>query len=426
MNLVKAVDRLLKTRWAFGLADLDRLMDMAIAGPPTYAGIPVSEKSALRLPAAWACVDLISKAGAILPGQVYRKLRGKGLRDRELATSHYLYPLVHDRVNPWLPANEWRRVVIGHLLGWGNHYSWIEWTAANVPKALWVLPPEKVQVKRKSVTDPIQYFIFNDATGQWEEFPASDILHIRGLGYDGTVGYSPVSMMRQTFGLAAAHEQSSALLHKNGITQRLILSTPGTLSPDQTKELKKSFAEANEGIQNAHKAIVLQAGLTATPFSINPRDAQFLEGAKYTDSKIYQIYGVPPHMVGDTEKSTSWGTGIEQQTIGFVTFTLLPLMDVIETWLAMKLLPDKTDYFVEYEMKGLLRGDTAARAAWYRTMIELSVYSPNRVLAAENEEPYEGGNVYRRPLNTAFVDETGATVAYTAPGGTPNETQTAA
>lgn len=396
------------------LDNLDRWIELGDGGGYSSSGTFVSEKRALCLPAAWACIDLISKLGAVLPGHVFR--RDANGRDREKANDHYLYPIVHDSANPTLPANEWRRIALGHILGWGNHYSWIEWDRRPIPRYLWPLPPNKVKVQRKSATGPIQYFI-QDAQGQWVEFAAEDILHVRGLGFDGTVGYSPVSMLQETFGLAMAQQQSAGAMHRNGISSRLVLEYAGTATPDQIKALSQSFQEANAGLGNAHKAIVLQAGFTAKPISISPRDAQFLEQSKYTDAKIYQIYGVPPHMVGDTEKATSWGTGIEQQTIGFVRGTLLPAMDLLETWMAMKLLPDRTEYFIEYDFKGLLRGDTAARAEWHRAMVEMGVYSPNDVLRYENEDPYEGGEVFRRPLNTAFVDKTGKVVALTPPGG---------
>lgn len=399
--------------------NLDRWIEIGAAGG-TYSGKYVSQETALHLPAVWACFDLRTKAAGVLPGHVYRR-RKDGTNDRELARDHYLYPLVHDRVNPWLTANLWRRLVVANLMGWGNHYSWIEWDRRPIPRAFWPLPPESVKVERKSATGPIQYFIRVGDTQTWKEFPAEDILHIRGMG-DATVGWSPVRMMAETIGLGLARQDSASELLKNGVTQRLVLEYAGTANKDQMKILKDTL---NESLKTSSKAIVLQAGFTAKPFSINPTDAQFLEQAKYTDSKIYQIYGAPPHMVGDTEKATSWGTGIEQQTIGFATYTVLPDMDLIETAIDAKLLPDQSEIFTEYELKGLLRGDTSARSAWYRAMIELGVMSPNGVLRAENEDPYQGGDVYRRPLNTAFVDKSGKVVQFTppgaAPGGSPDE-----
>jgi HK97 family phage portal protein len=130
------------------------------------------------------------------------------------------------------------------------------------------------------------------------------------------------------------------------------------------------------------------------------------------------MYGVPPHMVGDTEKSTSWGSGIEQQKDGFVTFTMQPWMELIETWLEIALFPKgQRLHFVEFDFKGLMRGDTTARSNWYEKMIKNGVITPNDVLRKENEKPYEGGDVYQRPLNTAFVNAKGEVVSVTPPGG---------
>jgi HK97 family phage portal protein len=406
-----------KVRAAFTLDDLDRLMDSVVGGRPTLSGANVSEQSALCLPAVFACVDLISRVSSILPGHVYKRTTD----GRELAPVHYLYPLVHDLANPWLPAMEWRRITLSHLLTWGNAYSWIEWNNAGVPKYLWIIPPDKIKVQRATITDPIRYFI-RDTAGIWQEFPESDILHIRGLGFDGTMGYSPVGLMRETMGLSDATQQTAAAMHGNGYSSRLVLEYAGTLEPEQIATLRASLNESNGGLRNKFKAIVLQAGMKATPISINPHDAEFLAQWKHLDAKIYQIYGVPPHLVGDTEKATSFGTGIETQNNAFVTFTMLPWMDLIETWLAIKLLPEaaRRQYFVEFDMKGLMRGDSAARAAWYGMMIDKGVYTPNRVLRSENEQTYAGGDVYRRDLNAVYVDANGKPVLTLAPPPDPS------
>jgi HK97 family phage portal protein len=395
------------------IADLDRMMDTSLMGSPSSVGTNVSAGTVLSIPAAYSCISLISRVGGLMPGHVYRRISGSGLKDRERADGHYLYPLIHDRANPTLLASEWRKIALLHLNTYGNHYSWIEWKDNRRAKALWPLPPNKVKAKRDSATSEIRYWV-QTKWGEWVEFPAEDIIHIRGLG-DGTTGFSPVELFRNTFGLAQANQDSSANLHKSGMTSRLLIKLPGSATEAQQKEARESFSALYEGTGNQFKAIVLQNGMEATPISINPDDAQFLGQMGYTDEKIYQVYGVVPHMVGDTSKATSWGTGIEQLTIGFVTFTMLPWMDLIEETLAMKLLPDDRSHFIEYDFRVLLRGDSKARSDFYRTMIELGVYNPNRVLAAENEEPYEGGNVYRRPLNTAFVDETGKPVMVALP-----------
>lgn len=422
-KLIRSFARMFSMRSDYsGLEGFERWMDAMYDGVPTTTGISVNERNALRLPAVWSCVNLKANAAAMMPGKLYRRVDSG--RDREPVRNHYLYPIIHDQVNPYMPANDWRRLVAAHRDTWGNHYSWIEWGRSNRPVALWPLPPESVRVKRKSTMAAREYYVRN-ADGSEIQIPDSDMLHIPGLGFDGTLGYSPVAMLRETLGLGLAQQQSSAALHQNGFTSRLVLEYPGVMNQEQMKTFKESFQESNATLKNAHKAIILQNGMVAKPFSINPVDAQFLESMKYNDAKIYQIFGVPPHMVGDTEKSTSFGAGIEQQTIGFATYTMAPIMDSIETWIGLKLLPDQTDYFVEYEMKGLMRADTAARAAWYKTMIEIGAYSPNTVLANENEPPYDGGDVYRRPLNTAFVDKSGNVISFMRAGATADEEEIA-
>jgi HK97 family phage portal protein len=400
---------------AFGIADLDRLMDLAITGPPTDSGYPVTEISSMRLPAVWSCVNLIGKAGSVLPGNVFRKIEG-GLKPHEIAVNHYLQPIIHDRVNPWLSSMEWVLLATVQYLLWGNHYSWVEWAGNDRVRGLYPIDPARVRVERGSALNSgVRYWI-RGADGQETEFPEWSIFHWKGTSIDGVTGLSPIGMMREAVGLVGANQKSAASFHKNGFTNRLVLEYPQALDPTQMDALKKSFNEAYSGLQNAHKAIILQNGMTAKPISINPNDAQFLEQAKFSNAEVYKIFGVPPHMVGDTEKATSWGTGIEQQTIGFVTYTLMPIIKSLETALEQQLLPDSnTDVFIEYEFKGLMRGDTAARSAWHRTMIESGVYSPNDVLAYENEDPYIGGDVYRRPMNMQFVDKSGNVVLKTEP-----------
>lgn len=416
-SLVGSIAGLFTRKLEISIGELDSLMDMVAFGAPSASGNYISEQSAMQLPAVWACVDLISRVGGVLPGNVFRRLDPSQGRDRIRAPRHYLSPLVHDMVNPTMPSSEWTRLTLSHLLTWGNSYSWIEWTDSNLPKHLWIIPPNKCRATRKAITEPIEYAVM-DGNGNWVPFPAMDILHIRGLGFDGVRGYSPIGMLRNAFGLNEASQQSAANMHKSGITSRLALTVPGVLDKAQQDALAESFAAAYGGLQNQYKALILQNGMTAVPISIHPQDAQFLEQWKYSDSKIYQIYGVPPHLVGDTEKATSWGTGVEQQTIGFVNFTMVPWMDLIETWLAVKLLPDgQRTHFVEYDFKGLLRGDTTARAAWHRAMIDLGVSSPNDVRKYENDEPYEGGDVYRRPMNMTFVDSSGNVVLKTEKAG---------
>ena len=401
--------------------NLDRWIEIGLGGAYTQAGGYVNQKSAFHIPAAYACIDLMGRAASVLPGFVYERL-DDGVRDRQKVTKHYLHSILHRRANPLLPASQWRRRVVTDILGWGNHYSWIEWNDRPIPRALWPLSPDRVKVERVSETSSeIKYLVHDMRTGEWVRFPAEDMLHISEIG-DGVEGWSPVKLMCETFGLAMAQQNSAASMHRNGITSRLVLEYAGTATPEQIKDLRDSFQAANAGDQNQHKAIVLQAGFTAKPISINPKDAQFLEQAQYTDSKIYQIYGTPPHMVGDTEKATSWGTGIEQQTIGYIVYRLLPMMNAIESAIELKMLPDTARHFVEYEFKGLLRGDTTARSAWHRAMVEMGVSSPNDVRRTENEEPYEGGDVYRRPLNTAFVDKQGKVVMLTEPGGQGEDT----
>lgn len=398
-------------RREFSLAKFSDWMDAVGAGPQTWAGNHVSEQSALRTTAVWACVNLISGAFSILPGKVYRSVERGSEEDR----GHYLYPVVHDMANPEMPACEYRRISLAHLLTWGNHYSFIERDKGMRVRALWPLCPDRVEARRKDSKSPISYKLRMD-DGTDHEFDPDDILHIRGLGFDGVTGYSPIGMARQTVGLAQASEESASRLFRNGMTSRLVLQHPGTITDDQTTKLRESFGKAYESLQNMHRAIVLQGGMTAQAITINPRDSQFIEQRQFQDSKIYQMFLVPPHMVGDTEKATSWGTGIEQQVIGFVTFCLLPWIKIWEQWMSWKLLGIRaTSHYVEFNVDGLLRGDSQARAAFYKVLWDIGAISHNEIRRRENLNGIPAGDVYARPMNIRFVDADGNVKYETAP-----------
>lgn len=409
MNISKAFNQAFSKRMS--VADLDHVMDMMMGGggPQTWSGNHVSENSALKNPTVFSCVRVISEAFASMPCHMYRRMSDG---DKQLARQHYLYPVLHDKANPYLPAFNFREIGQSHLCTWGNHYSLIEWDNADRVKALYPLPPDRVKVTRESVTGPRQYQ-YRQNNGAWLPVGAEYMFHVSGLGYDGIAGYSPIGLMRQAIGAADAVNEFGARLFGNGVRNSGFLEHPGALQPAQAERLSKSFREQYTGLSNAHRVILLEGGLKFTPSSMPPDDAQFLETKKFSRAEICGIFRVPPHLIADLERSTN--NNIEHQSLEFVTFTLVPWMTRWESAIETQLLSDtgRAGYFVEIDANGLMRGDAASRAAFYKSAINDGWMTPNEARVKENMNTEAAGDVFMRPLNTSYVGKDGQPVLIT-------------
>jgi len=245
--------------------------------------------------------------------------------------------------------------------------------------------------------------------GQTKVYQDREILHPRLLSVDGVTGLSPISQAMQAIGLGLAAEEYGGRFFGDGCTPPAVLQTDNGLSDKAMKRLDASIKEQVAGLNNSRQFLVLEEGLKWTPISIKPDEAQFLETRKFQVSEIAgRIYGVPGFMVGAEEKSTSWGSSIEQQMMGFRTFTLEDLLVEIEDELTRSLLTpeEKKEYFFEFDMEGLLRADTKTRAEFYRILREISMLTANEGRERENFEPsdQEGANVLHRPANWVPLD----------------------
>jgi HK97 family phage portal protein len=406
VNISAAFNRAFRKRMS--VADLDRIMDMMVGGgPETWSGNRVDENSSLQNPTVWACVRVISEAFAAMPTHVYRRTRDGG---KEIARDHYLYPIVHDQVNPELTAFDYWELAQAHLCTWGNHYSLMEFDQVDRVKALWPLPPDRVKVTRDKVNDPREYS-YRQNDGRWMPVESQYIFHVAGLGYDGRIGYSPIGLHRQTIGAANAVQEFSARLFGNGVRSSGFLEHPTTLTKEAGERLAKSFSEQYAGLKNAHKVILLEGGMKFNPSSINPDDAQFLETRKFSRSEIAGMFRVPAHMIGDLEKATF--SNIEQQSLEFVTFTLVPWMARWEAAIRARMLGPqaRTKYFVEIDANGLMRGDAESRAKFYQLGINSGWLKPNEARRKENFNEDPAGDVYFRPLNTGMVRPDGTLVS---------------
>lgn len=369
-----------------------------LGGPKTHAGVDVTEKSAMGITAVWRAVNLLGGGAAALPLHAYdaaddgRKRSAPGTpAARLLATPH-----------PDLTPFEFWELVYCHLLLWGNAYVRILRNRIGEIQELWPLHPGRVRAGRESDTGRKVYEV--DASG--EPFYDDKILHIPGLGYDGICGVSPIRLARQGIGLALAAEEYGARLFGSGSLASGILQTEQRLEQGQADALKTRWKAKMTGLGSAHDVAILDAGAKFQQLSIPPEDAQFIESRKFQIDEIARMFGIPPHMLGQVEKSTSWGTGIEQQSIGFVVFTMKTWLVRVEQRVTRLVGPRS---FAKYSVEGLLRGDSKQRADFYKAMWDIGVFSTNDIREME-DRPGVGapGDVRYRPLNMGVLGQSDA------------------
>ena len=363
----------------------------------TTSGKAVTERSAMQMTAVYSCVRILSEAVAGLPLHLYKYTDSGG---KAMALDHPLYCLLHDEPNPEMSSFVFRETLMTHLLLWGNAYAQIIRNGKNEIIALYPLMPNKMSVDRdESGHLYYTYYRGSDEAIKNKEFAVtlqpSDVLHIPGLGFDGLVGYSPIAMAKNAIGMAIACEEYGAKFFANGVAPGGVLEHPGTIKDPQ--RVRESWQSTFGGSGNANKIAVLEEGMKYTPIGISPEQAQFLETRKFQINEIARLFRVPPHMVGDLEKSSF--SNIEQQSLEFVKYTLDPWVIRWEQSIQRSLLSkdEKAVYFVKFNLEGLLRGDYQSRMNGYAIGRQNGWMSANDIRELENLDriPAEdGGDLY--------------------------------
>ena len=361
------------------------------------AGKRVNERSAMQMTAVYSCVRILAEAVAGLPLHLYRYKEDGG---KEKALDHPLYLLLHDEPNPEMSSFVFRETLMTHLLLWGNAYAQIIRNGRGEVMALYPLMPDRMAVDRDD-KGQLYYEYTTSADdapiskGSIVRLKPSDVLHIPGLGFDGLVGYSPIAMAKNAIGLAIATEEYGSKFFANGAQPSGVLEHPGTIKDPQ--RVRDSWMSQFGGSANSNKIAVLEEGLKYTPISISPEQAQFLETRKFQINEIARIFRVPPHMVGDLEKSSF--SNIEQQSLEFVKYTLEPWLVRWEQSIQRTLFSpeEKKQYFTKFNVEGLLRGDYASRMNGYATARQNGWMSANDIRELENMDRIpaeEGGDLY--------------------------------
>lgn len=382
-----------------------------LGGWSTAVGKRVSPDVALQATAVYACVRILSETIASLPLPVYQRLPGGG---KARARDHYLYSVLHDRPNAEMSSFEFRETLMGHVALWGNGYAEKVLDNAGRVRALWPLRPDRMRVKREE-GELVYYYRLGKPDDQGRtgvKLPAYKVWHIRGLGFDGINGYSPIGIAKQAVGLTLATEEFGARFFGNGARPGTVLEHPGKLTEDAHNRLRSSWEETHQGLENAHRTAILEEGMKVSEIGMPPEEAQFLQTRKFQISEIARLYRVPPHMLADLDRATF--SNIEHQSIEFVIHTIRPWLVRWEQGINGDILTeaDREKYFAEFLVEGLLRGDIGSRYAAYAMGRQNGWLSANDVRRLENMNPIEDGDVYLIPLNMIPAGQAGESLSW--------------
>lgn len=369
------------------------LIDWVRGGEATSAGNRVTEQSALKYTPFWAATRVISGTIASLPFIVYRRVEG----GKKRVDDHPVFNLLHNRPNQYMDALTFLETRQAHVLTYGNGFAEIQRDGGGRPIALWPLLPDKTF--RMISEGGIPYYEVRPTVGPTVFLPDYNVLHIKGLGFDGYTGYNVVLYHKEAIGYGAAVKEYGSRFFGNGANPGGILEHPGQLSEEAANRLKESW-NSGGGLSKSHRTEVLEEGMKWTQMGVDPEHAQALEVQKYTVDDCSRIFNIPPHKIGSLERATF--SNIEEQNIDFVTQTMLYWFKKWEQECSYKLLmpAEQQSMFCEILADGLLRGNTKARYDAYRTGRTAGFLSVNDIRGKENMNTIgPKGDIYLEPLN---------------------------
>lgn len=374
----------------------------AIGGSKTNAGVPVTEYGSLRLPAVYACVNRIANPIAWFPMKMYRTRKGGGKEVVSGGTGPGQHPFasrIGVRPNDLMTSRTVRKATMGHALLWGNGYLEVERNGRNQAVGLYPLLPDRTAPVRENG----DHWYRTRIDGKQVDLDSNDVIHIMDQSQDGYVGMSQIALHREAVGMALAMEKFGGKFFANDAKSGGFLMHPSRLGPQAHQNLRgpsgdkkaapespAAAVEAQGGLDNAHRVKVLEEGMKFISTTIPPEDAQFLGSREFQIAEIGRIFDVPLILLQSHEKTTSWGSGIEQLMIGFIRQTIGPWVDAIQQDMNWKLFTEEEreqGYYIKLNMNALLRGDMKARADFYQKVFGVGGFSPNRILELEDEDP---------------------------------------
>lgn len=393
------------TAVASGLGAGDPALALFYGGQNTASAQSVTPDTAMRVSTVFACVKRISETIAMLPLNVMRKTAANG---HEQATTHRLYRVLRSRPNRWQTSYDWRMMQQAHLLLRGNAYSQIVTTPGRGMNELIPLHPDRVWPFAVTPSG-VKYFMHWNSPPPpagskiwYQHFPqnapasvlsSDEVIHIKGPSINGVVGLNPIQLAQESVGLAMATEEHGARLFSNGAQISKAFKMPGKLSQDAYDRLKKSLATTHAGVSNAHKTIILEEGMDIATLSMTAENAQFLESRKFQVEDIARIFSVPLLLLGHSGDKNSTYASAEQLVQAFMTYTINPWLTAWEQVLCSQLLYDsERDYYIDFDDSAMLRGDSKARADYYRARFQMGSISPDEIRAKEGESPIPDGS----------------------------------
>lgn len=408
----------------------------------TRAGVPMNHALAMQIPAVFAAIGIVSDAVGQLPLVLYRTTP----EGREPATDHPCYRLLKRSPNPEMGAMTFKSLLQSHICGWGNGYAEIQRNGLGTPRALWPMLPDRTAPER--VGGLLRYrSTMGEGKARPINLPADDVLHVPALGFNGIVGYSPITQAREGLAMASAMEKFGGEFFKNDAKSGGFITHPAQLSAVAKKNIVDSItgqrkrgdplAEAAPRDTGAgsdesehHRVKVLEEGMKFVPTTISPEDSQFLSSREFQLGEIARLFRVPLVMLQAHTKDTSWGSGIEQIMIGFVVWTISPWLIRWEEELNRKLLTEEdleAGYGFKFNVNALLRGDMKTRALFYMRGIQDGWLTRQQAREFEEFNRLVGLDAPLIPLNFATIGPDGKPVyegpradAAKAPGVAPS------
>ena len=391
------VSRMIKPK-ALTSPELEKLIRSVYGGGSTASGVSVSNDTAMRQGTVYSCINILSRVIGMLPCHMMEK-EGK---NRNVAEDFYLYPLLHDMPNEWMTAPELWGMVMNHLALRGNFFALknrgLNRLTGKVRELIPLAPGVVQEVKQNpdyTLTYKCQY-----PDGTLVDIPGTEIMHLRGMVINGYMGVNPIQYIRETIGLGLATEKFGAGHFGSGTHPSIIVSHPS--QPKDPKAMREALSETYAGLDNAHRIMLIEDGMTATSVGLSPNDSQYLETRKFQKEEIVDIFfGMPLTVMNSGDNSATFASA-EQFSIGFVVYALTPWLVAIEKGVYRDLLnpEERKTYYCKFRAEGLQRGSFKEQAEGFAILIDKEVLNPNECRELLDRNPYDGGEIYKTRTST--------------------------
>lgn len=372
---------------------------MRMFGYEASSGEKVTVDSALGIPTVYRCVNIKANAVAMLPLQTYKRTN----KGREREKMHIVSQLLETRPNPYQSPFKFKHLIETHRNTWGNAYVNIDWGADGRPKALWLLNPAKTQPKVDVDTNEV-WFLTTLPNGETVKIGYGDIINLTSLSTDGLKGKPPIQVAREAIGSSQAAQKFKGKFYKHGAANSGFLKIPGMLNADAKEVVRTEWEKSNTGLNNAQRIAILDAGLEFQSISMPLKDAQFIESMKFDKAEIATMFDIPLHMVNELDRATH--SNIEHENLSFIQNTLSPILRQYEEEFSYQLFSEKEQrrLYLKFNLESLLRADKKTQAEFYKTMLDIGVYSINEVRELEDRNGIDGGDIHRVDLNHVSID----------------------